>query len=99
MKHVKSYEAIKDGFSNYKKYIIGRRENNDLVIIEVGKDEIKRIYSYNENKLLVEEFFKINRKDVNFDEEIKPYILFTTNDLKKCIDILPTLINSEKYNL
>lgn len=86
------------GLEKPKKYIIYGRE--DLYISQVkslyGMNlTIIPLYKYSESKLI-----KINNpSSLNATYDNMTKILFMSDDLQECLDMLPIIVNKRKYNL
>jgi len=102
MKYIKQYDNHQ---TDLKKYVIWHyKEDNidDLEILEIvifdGQSYFTQsLYSIEDNKLIEKKFkqliLAISPKDVNL------YIVYTSDNLQDCIDMILILKNVEKYNL
>ena len=109
MKHIKQYESIE--LNDLKKFVIyqstSRSNDNNIdhyllyifEILTTNNTEVfvKRHYEYNTilEKLIPNEKAKI-RGTLNF---LLENTQFTSDDIQDCIDILPVLTETKKYNL
>ena len=97
MKHLKYFEnTIKDDLH----YIIWKDNDDTLVISETKKNlynttHCKLLYTYKNEKLK-----KINHKNLGIKFNIiKNFILYQSDNLKNCLNIISTLSDTNKYNL
>lgn len=95
MKYIKKFEN-----NQFKKYIIFYYDHFlSLEILEVNsvqKDMIitSELYSYKDNKLTKEKGHDFAVMNDSYDQ-----ILYQSDSLEECIDIIPSIYNSNKYNL
>lgn len=110
MKYIKSYESI--DINNIKKYIIYKPDNSlqldkdknkwlfIYLILNINNDytTLLRVYRYNisEEKLLEE---KMSEELFVPIPAFSNRILFTSDNINECIEMLPLISNTNKYNL
>lgn len=97
MKHLKLFEN-----EELKKYIIFYWDEEDsLVILELDYEQknkfmysTSQLYSYINEKLIKEDgdSFAVMKDDSD-------NILYKSNNLQKCIDVIPFIYDTNKYNL
>lgn len=97
MKYIKAFEN-----KELKRYIIFYWDEEDSLVILELTDEQKfshmynttQLYSYINEKLIKEEgdIFAVMSDDLD-------NVLYQSNSLKRCIDIIPVIYESKKYNL
>ena len=106
MKYLKTFESEID-FTKLKKYIIVQEKNKSqsakyiLNVIEIfkirqypDKIKVKQLYSYDDK--LKKEIFT----DTFIFEKMEKYnILYQSDNIEECINILPTLGELNKYNI
>lgn len=108
MKHIKTYEVLRSELK-LDKYIIWK-SSLALNIFKVLRSSnqstllLERLYMYSEKGLEKAPFEKYDeiitlQIDDVMENVIYSYIEFQSNSLQECIDIIPTIIDSNKFNL
>jgi hypothetical protein len=113
MKYIKTYEII-TSYSDYKKYIIIKiideymqHKTKDLLVLQVikinpDKDRIYYIQHYHYNikdKTLYTDSTIYSRKQILYNVKETFDVLYTSDDLKECVKMLPFLTDINKYNI
>jgi hypothetical protein len=103
MKYIKTYNSVENNLPKLKKYAVfavGRKLQLVVAeILQITKLETTflRIYVYHN------EYESLRKSDNQIIKLTNDYInritLFTSNDLIKILEILPTLNTADKYNL
>ena len=113
MKYIKTYETYE--IINLKKYIIiyNEHRNKKIYIWETHKSDkgvyIKFMYVYYLGDKKIDDYYipnKIYKEETNFQyftsvqfDLFKNNIIYLSDNLQECLDILPVILNSNKYNL
>lgn len=102
MKYLKTYEKYKE--SDFKKYFIGTLFDSLAIfnIIEMSNKnmaEIKILLIYNKTNDEIKEFKGGEESYKKSLDIIKNKILFQSDNIQDCIDIIPILSDTIKYNL
>ena len=107
MKHLKSYENIKDYDEpqlKLKKYIIYSETSSIIksrtLIMQILYNQgvstsAEKLYIYQNNELIK------TSGNIQWSNslDLKPSVIFTSDNLQECIDKLPILLNQHKYNI
>lgn len=103
MKFIKEYEDL----AELKKYVVWKGKDPNIYIFEIlfkftddngVKYRIDHHYTYNKymKKLDIDNIY--NDGSISYIKHHEK-VLYTSNDIKECIDMIPLLINANKYNL
>jgi hypothetical protein len=110
MKHLKTFESmINDDLSNLKKYILWNGSDNNLYIFKTGKPYVatwgpplnycevfpKYMYDKREKRLDKEE----STGEHSIGSNRKDLIIYQSDNIQDCIDMIYSMEISPKYNL
>jgi len=104
MKYIKSYESheiseMKENHkAEFKDYVIYKHGDN-LLVYKIAHEgywstKIEQLYKYTKNILSVNKLY-----DNMYTDVLKHNIVYQSDSLQDCLEILPSLSNAEKYNL
>lgn len=107
MKHIKTYEVLRSELK-LDKYIIWKSSLLNIFKVLISSNQstliLERLYMYSEKGLekapfeKYDEMITLQIDDVS-EDVIYSYIVFQSNNLQECIDVIPTIIDSNKFNL
>lgn len=111
MKYIKTYNENISSLKDYKKYIIIKAKHKNLpydlplllmevISINENKNSIYYIqhYEYKNNRInKVSTIY--TRKEIMYNMTDKWEVLYTSDNINECLDMLPILNNTNKYNL
>ena len=111
MKYIKYFEStIKDDLSNLKKYILWNGSDGNLYIFETGEKYVttwgpplnccRILYKYMYNKKEKRLYDESGTKgDFSIGADRKHLIIYQSDNIQDCIDVINTIENTIKYNI